>query len=314
MGVSIDYCLVNGIKHQLVDYLEMFDALTHEFWKSLDGFDSINILDDLTENQRMLDIIKTKWYSYRYVELLGSPYIFENNLTKIEIVFSDIIASITVSDVNHNILFKRKPTVFGFKEYNILCEMARLIGSPFSTLEFNRNNYRSGLFDVTKDWNKIGSIRPDMHVYHDDKDMYVVNDHANNQTVYLSKIERKESSPGFQHPHIEQSAVDRVKNTDRLPKGFATDFIYDHFNNQSLPLKSSGTQYTTGAAMWERLVNKALADGKHVYATSKDGIRQINDYNKEFVMSTTKSDKDPAYENKHIVISHHPIKESGNYE
>jgi len=313
MSKAIDYCLVNGFKHRLIDYLEMFDAMTHDFWRGLNDFTKNDCLDDLSENLALLNKIKSDWFSYRFASLLGSPYNVENNSTRLIIEYDDIIKQILVSDLQGNTFFKRQISMVGFKEYRILSEMAKLIGSPFSTLETNHKGYRNKLFHETKHWSKTQQISPDLHLHHDDENTYLVNDHANKETLYISSIEKKDSSPGFQRPHIEQTAVDRVKSVDRLPKGFATEFIYDHFNKQALPLKSSNTQFTTGAAMWERLVSRALADGKHVYATSPDGVRKIHDYNKEFVMSTTRGEE-PEYEDKHIVISHHPIEEFGNYQ
>ncbi len=306
----MSYCVANGINYSSITYIENFDALTHDFWKYYDEFES-NYLDDLTENLKISKHIQETWMTYR---MCGRPYMICNNDTCLSIEFDkDIITSIVVTDSKNNTIFSRKISMISFKQYVMLDEMARLMGSPFSTLEFGGKQFRSKTFDNSKDWEKIKELAPEIHVQFNGNNIYHVNDHANKETIYLSKIEQKDTTPGFQQPHIEQSIVDRIKDTHRLPKGFATSFVYDYFNQQKLPLKSSSTQYTTGAAMWDRLIDRALSDGKFVYATSPNAIERItDDHRKQFLAYATRSDKtNEGYEDKHIVISHHPIKEFG---
>lgn len=306
----MSYCIANGINYSPVTYLENFDALSHDFWKYYDKFES-NYLDDLTENLRISLHIQETWMTYR---MRGRPYMICNNDTCLSIEFDeDIITSVIVTDSKTNILFSRKISMISFKEYVLLSEMARIMGSPFSTLEFGGNKFRTQKFESSKDWKTVKELTPEIRLQFDGNNIYHVNDHSNKETIYLSKIEQKESTPGFQQPHIEQSIVDRVKNTEKLPKGFATSFVYDHFNQQPLPLKSSSTQYNTGAAMWDRLIDRALSDDKFVYATSPNAIERITaDHRKQFLTNATRSDqRNQGYEDKHIVISHQPLQEFG---
>jgi len=307
------YCLANGFSLSLVQYLDQFDALTHEFWKGYHSF-ADNPLDDLSLNQQMLLHIKKHFMSYRMSSHPLLPYRIENNRTVLLLgINDDILTSIKITDSSSSILFERNLSMHRFNEYLVLDEMARLIGSSFSTIELNKNNYRNVLFNRSKDWNQIATLSPDLKVQHDGDKTYHVNDHSNQETLYISQIEHKDTSLGFDHPHIEQTIVDRVKSTDRLPKGFATKFVYDHFNSQDLPLKSSSIQYDNGADMWDRLIDRALNDGKHVYATSPNAIERITDnHRKGFLTNATRSNsQNPIYENMHIVISHQPLKEFG---
>lgn len=304
--MSSEYALVNGFILTPINYFEIFDSLTDEFWISYNEHLDTTFLNDLTKNVSMLDHMQTKWRTFILARVVGSPYEVENNSKSIEIYFdADVIKSIRIY-TNAQELFHKELSMFSFKEYLILSEMARIMGNPFSTLEFNKNHYRKKTYQATKDWNRT-SIISDGLIAHTNEDIHVVNDHTAGETLYLSKIEKKNSSPGFNHPHIEQSVVDRIKDSSRLPRGFATNYIYDHFNAQNLPLKSSGTQYTTGAKMWDSLITRALNDKKYVYATSVDGIRQIDSFNKEFLVAATRGVDDHEFENKHLVISHHPI-------
>jgi hypothetical protein len=65
--------------------------------------------------------------------------------------------------------------------------------------------------------------------------------------------------------------------------------------------------------MWDHLIDRALNDGKHVYATSPNAIERITDnHRKGFLTNATRSNsQNPIYENMHIVISHQPLKEFG---
>lgn len=155
-------------------------------------------------------------------------------------------------------------------------EMAQNIGSPFSMIE-NIKSYSSNKFQSTKDTPSV-DIGNDLklHVIHDhNKIRNIVNDHKLGKTVYESNIRYNEPSDRLPFHTIEQVSVDRVKSTEKLPKGFATDFIYNHWNSQHRPLISSDMQYTTGRNMWSRLVEMAHKNKKHVTYVNEHGNKSV---------------------------------------
>lgn len=145
-----------------------------------------------------------------------------------------------------------------------LREMAVDIGPSFSRLTKNRGNYKVDGYLQNKDL-PIHSSYNDIiktHVFNDgDSTHYYTLDHQNKTVAHYAKI--KKDSNTFQFPVEEQHNVDKDKSNTNLPKGFATEFIYNHFKNSELPLRSSDEQFHDGHFMWRRLVDKALAH-KHL--------------------------------------------------
>lgn len=190
----------------------------------------------------------------------------------------------------------------------LLAEMARDIGRhPYSRIE-NDRSYPSKKYDETQPHPVVGNLNANTTIHRIDVDGKVrntVNDNSTRKTLYHSVINTNEPTKSIPFKHISQDEVDRVKDTSVLPKGFATDLIYKHFNEQSLPLKSSSTQYHTGRNMWSRLVDKAHHDGKHVYYFDERGnSEKVTPETKEHHMKQYFGPDDAQFESRNLVLSH----------
>jgi hypothetical protein len=194
------------------------------------------------------------------------------------------------------------------EHFIFLYEMARNIGKPFSLIE-NRPGWSKKSYEQTKLLDRIHDISNGVTVhkkeYGERKD-FIVNDHNRKMTLYTSTIITNKPTKFLKNGSIEQVSVDREKDSSVLPKNFATNFIYDHWANQTLPLKSNEMQYTTGHQMWHRLVHRALNDKKHVYMVDNNAIHKV-DYGNVNEMLHGSFGKDSEYENKHLILSHQPL-------
>ena len=193
----------------------------------------------------------------------------------------------------------------------MLREMARDIGS-YS--RFDNIKYRKDYYDATKNHPITKKLTPDITEHKkcsDNKVVLSTNDHKTGECLYNSSISTrdKDHSP----KRIEQDSVQRAKDS-RLPKGYATDKIYEHFKSQELPLKSSDEQMKSGNKMWHRLVHRALEDGHHVYHYDGSNLHKTNKANVNAHLANyygsdekrtrfNPTPKDNNYENKHMIIS-----------
>lgn len=196
----------------------------------------------------------------------------------------------------------------------LISEMAIDIGKPFSMLH-NRSGYSSQLFHETKTHPVISEIAQNIKVHkHVNGDFtdFTVNNHDSHQALYNSTIVHNKPTPDIPFEHIEQSLVDRAKSHIILPKNFATDFVYNHWKSQTLPLKSSNTQYHTGRDMWTRLIDIAHNDGKHVLFMDIDkSITSVTPENKS-QMLTNYYGKSSDFGKRHLIISHEKISTNAN--
>lgn len=193
------------------------------------------------------------------------------------------------------------------KTFNqFLNEMAMNIGNPYSLLHSNPK-FSSQNFNNTSEHPIVKELSPGikLHMHIDDnRTEFNVNDHNTKQSLYRSVIYRNEKNSDIPFDNIEQAQVDRVKSTNVLPKNFATDFIYNHWKTQSLPLRSSDQQFTTGRDMWSRLIDKAHLDNKHVfYIDENKNKHRVTRENKEDMMRKYFGIYD-VHLNRHMVLSH----------
>jgi hypothetical protein len=134
---------------------------------------------------------------------------------------------------------------------------------------------------------------------------YYTNNNDTNETLHMSSIKKHQPTQSLPFVHEEQTKVDRTKS-DILPKGYATDFIYNHFKTSNIPLRSSDSQYTTGRDMWKRLVTKALTDGHHVYYHDGSFLHKSTKDNIDSHLSSYfggNKPHDESFQNKHIILS-----------
>ncbi len=135
----------------------------------------------------------------------------------------------------------------------------------------------------------------------DDVTEYHTNDHTSKETLHRSSIISHAPTKQLPFKHDEQTETYR-ENNNKLPKGYGTDFIYNHFQNSEHPLRSSDQQYSGGHKMWKKLAHKALDDGHKVYY-----------HNGKELINSDKSNVDAHlndyfgnnynHENRHIILS-----------
>lgn len=193
------------------------------------------------------------------------------------------------------------------KTFNqFLNEMALNIGNPYSMFH-NNANFSLQNFNKTSEHPIVKELLPGikLHMHIDDnRTEFNVNDHNTKQSLYRSVIYRNKKNSDIPFNNIEQAQVDRVKSTNVLPKNFATDFVYDHWKTQPLPLRSSDQQFTTGRNMWSRLIDKAHLDNKHVfYVDENQNKHPVTRENKEDMMHNYFGKHD-VHLNRHMVLSH----------
>lgn len=208
------------------------------------------------------------------------------------------------------------------KYWEFIEEMARNIGdssySPMNLYADHRKKLYNHSLNSTHHKFPIPRNK-NIEVFHyknsDGEDNYVTNDHKSKEALHQSIIKTDETLEKLPFPYQEQNQVDRVKSTDVLPKDYAKDFIYDHFKESNLPLKSSDTQFLNGHNMWKKLAHKALNDGHHVYyydgttlhKSTKDSVDKHLD--SSFGKEERKNGKiiSPDYEARHMILSKHEL-------
>jgi len=189
-------------------------------------------------------------------------------------------------------------------------EMAHNIGehsySPLKSERERKSKFNNSVGD--KIHNKLSDYLIIHKTTNGNSTLFHTNDHSTAETLHSSLIKHKQSSKEFPFDHIIQEEVDR-KPGGILHKGYAVDFLYNHFNDQHLPLVSSETQYRKGHELWRKLVHKALDNGHHVYHWDGSKLHKSNKNNVEqHLNSSFGKYGDESYANKHMVISKNELK------
>jgi len=187
-----------------------------------------------------------------------------------------------------------------------LFEMAKNAGK-FSYSRINSNEkYRSSMYPLTKDYPEHTKISDNvsLHKKEDENSThYATLNHDTKEILHHAIVKKNRPSEGIPFEHEEQTIVDRIKNQNDIPKGYATDVIYNHFRNSKFPLRSSGDQYLNGHKMWHRLVDMALEDGHGVYYYDENTKEHtpITKENKNEYLEKSFGDSDD-FEHKHIIL------------
>lgn len=131
---------------------------------------------------------------------------------------------------------------------------------------------------------------------------YYTNNNKTKETLHKSVVVRHNPNKNLPFFHEENRIIERVKNTKDLPKGYATDFAYEHFKNSKFPLRSSDTQTKHGNSMWKKLTKRALDDNHHVYFHDGEKLNKTNYGNLESHLNSY-FDSSDTHENKHMILS-----------
>ena len=134
----------------------------------------------------------------------------------------------------------------------------------------NTKNFNKKQFEATKYLptieNHLQPINCKTHIYKDGNNTeYYTNNHKTKENLHRAYYLLNEPSDQVKVPHIQQWKVDRNPDTNKLPKGYATDFAYERFKEQEHPFVTSNYQYEAGHRLWRRLADKALSDNHNVY-------------------------------------------------
>ena len=197
-----------------------------------------------------------------------------------------------------------------FKQH--LNEMAQDLG-PAKANKFVSPDYREIMYDNTEGY------KHHSHPVKDNKDIellsktensgangekvtkYITNDNKGKETLHRSDIVTREPTKALPFKHDEQTVVARASG-GKLPKGYAEDVTYKHFENSEHPLRSSDMQYTAGHNMWKNLVHKALADGHHVYHHNGKRLIETDKGNAEEHLAGSFG-VGSEFKNKHMILS-----------
>jgi len=185
--------------------------------------------------------------------------------------------------------------------------MARDVGKV-STFVLKKEIGRKGEFRNSKDNPKDHDLGDDIHVHkssYRNTTIYHTNDHKSRQTLHISEIKHNKPTKELPFEHIKQDRTERAK-TDRLPKKYAQDFIYNHFKSQKHPLVSSESQFHAGHHMWRQLAHRALKDKKHVYYHDGEKLHKSNASNIDHHLDSSFGEG-KGFEHKHMIISHHKL-------
>lgn len=195
-----------------------------------------------------------------------------------------------------------------FKFIEFLQEMATNSGSSYSLLNdvkmcsVKEKSYKDSLnWKVYNKFNVPENIIIKYATINNLLKFYTI-DVKEKEVIHTSVLKIHNKDDVIKTTYYEQSIVDRIKD-NRLPKYYATDFIYDYFKQSNIPLRSCIEQYTSGRDMWIRLVNKAFSDKFCVYFID----------NKDIILLDTKEKINNAindyfgigndFEHKHLLIS-----------
>ncbi len=198
-----------------------------------------------------------------------------------------------------------------------IAEMALNIGDadevynqkPIRQREFNKSKghmameYNTGNENITvhKNTKTIGDEDESKQ-----ETSYHTNDNRTGETLHHATFVTHNPTTELPFHHDEQTAVNRQRSGD-LPKGYATDFTYNHFKNSEHPLRSSDMQMTGGHEMWKRLAHKALNNGDHVYYHDSNKLHKstkqnVDSHLKNYFGWTNDADK-ADYGSRHMILS-----------
>lgn len=135
---------------------------------------------------------------------------------------------------------------------------------------------------------------------------YSTNNHNTGESLHNASIVTHNPTEKLPFTHDEQTSVNRQRHGE-LPKGYGTDFIYNHFKNNNIPLRSADMQFSGGHDMWKRLAHKALDDGHNVYYHDSNQLHKstkenVNTHLKNYYGWTNAKDN-TDYANRHMIIS-----------
>lgn len=198
----------------------------------------------------------------------------------------------------------------------LLSEMAKSIGpSSHSRIE-SYPKFKQMTYESAKDLpvHKVVNSKIKVHIDSSPgKEKFYTIDHNNKELLHMAFLTHHEANDDFPFSHSEQTLVDRVKSTDKLPKGYATNFLYDNFLNSGTTLRSSEDQYPNGHKMWKNLVDKAISDGFYAfhYNSITKKLTPLNDINKETMFKDSFGNSDD-FLHKHLIISKNDIRNKEN--
>lgn len=187
-----------------------------------------------------------------------------------------------------------------FKEF--LSEMAKQLGYSYNP--FTDDKIRKDMYSLSKDHEISHHVNDHINVHKKetpDSIEYHTNDNRNNETLHYSNVLKHKPNNKLNFYHHEQNQVLR-KSSDDLPRHYSEDFIYNHFKNSNVPLKSSDTQFKKGHTMWRNLSHKALDDGYHVYYHDGDRLNKSTKNNIDDHLNSYFGVSDD-HENKHMILS-----------
>ena len=131
---------------------------------------------------------------------------------------------------------------------------------------------------------------------------YHTNDNSKGETIHRAQFLTKQPTTELPFKHDEQIEVRKQQDNKDLPKGYAADIAYHHFETSKYPLKSSSEQTTGGHKLWKNLAHRALAEGHHVYFHDGEKLNKSTPAN---IDEHLRNYHGGGYEygNKHIIIS-----------
>ncbi|MDD4242719.1 MAG: hypothetical protein PHG08_00265 [Bacilli bacterium] len=188
-------------------------------------------------------------------------------------------------------------------------EMATIVSNLYNELDDEDGKVRKNLYEKSKN-NYVEKTMPNNITLHHNMEIkggrvytnYHTNDNNKKETIHYATIIKKNKSKDLPFDHEEQIEVRKQSNNSNLPKGHATDVIYNHFKNGELPLKSSLSQTQQGHKMWERLAHRAMDEGHHVYHHNGTELIKSTPKTIDNHLKSSFGD-DVEYSHKHMIIS-----------
>jgi hypothetical protein len=199
----------------------------------------------------------------------------------------------------------------------LIKEMAVNIGRPYSLFDSKPN--RLVLYDRHKKDKQHENITDNIKVHIDKSKFgdnssttYTTLDHNKKEALHQTAVNEVEPTKEFPYKHDQQKQVSRqhTKDNSDLPKGHATNVIWNHFLKSKNPLRSSDEQYTEGHKLWHRIVKRALDSGHHVYHWDGNKLHKTTHEVMEDHLSKSFSEEkyDESTRNKHMIISKKKLK------
>lgn len=156
--------------------------------------------------------------------------------------------------------------------------VAEAVQSTDSSLSYYKinPNYASAQFRHAKEFPVVKNVDKNIDLVKETSGD-IVTYHTINRTtsegIHTTKIV-KNGLPNLDILHEELRVSDRLGNTT-LPKNYATDVVYDHFAESSLPMTSSESHSRLGHESFLRLANRAIDDNHHIYHFKDGSFREL---------------------------------------